>query len=171
MSPSKDKQLQQHQNHSGFLQQLADFTPDLLFVVDLNKLKIIYVNNRVEQLLGHDASYVYEKGPAVFKTVLHPHDYERRMANLEACRQLTGDDETAVDVRFKSANGSWNWFRIRERVFNRDTDGTVSQTIGIAQNIHAQKIADEKLKEERRRFKDAQAMGNIGSFERPLPAR
>lgn len=166
MSSSKEKQ---HQAQSTFLQQVADLTPDLLFVIDINKLEIIYANKRVEQLLGHDASYAYAKGIEIFKTVLHPDDYERRIANLEACRTLTGDGETAVEVRFKTSDGSWKWYRIRDRVFMRDTDGSVSQTVGIAQVIHAQKMADEKLQEERRRFKDAQAIGHIGSFERPLP--
>ena len=45
----------------------------------------------------------------------------------------------------KIADGSWNWFRIRDKIFKRKPDGSVSQIIGIAQDIHQQKTADERL--------------------------
>ena len=166
---SKDKQLRKSQHQQSFLQQLADFTPDLLFVIDLGSRDILYINSRVEQLLGHDADYIYDMGPDIFKVLVHPQDYELRMANLEACRQLPDHGDKMVEVRLKLAAGNWNWFKIKDKIFKRDTDGQVVQTIGIAQNIHEQKIAEKKLQEEHRRFKDAQVIGHIGSFERNLP--
>ncbi|WP_017732174.1 PAS domain-containing protein [Nafulsella turpanensis] len=166
---SKDKPLRQSQYQQSFLQQLADFTPELLFVIDLNSHEILYVNSRVEYLLGHDANYIYDKGSDIFKMLVHPQDYELRMANLEACRQLPDHNEKVVEVRLKLAGRDWNWFRIKDKVFKRDAEGQVVQTIGIAQNIHEQKLAEKKLQEEHRRFKDAQAIGHIGSFERNLP--
>lgn len=166
---SGKQRLRHDQYQNNFLQQLADFTPDLLFVIDLSSRDVLYVNSRIEQLLGHNASYMYENGPLIFEKLVHPQDYERRMANLDACKKLGDHQETAVEVRLKSASGSWNWFRIREKVFKRDTHGQVLQVMGIAQNIHEQRTAGEKLQEEHRRFKDAQSIGHIGSYIRDLP--
>ena len=168
-APSRTQQLRQSQHQQNFLQQLADFTPDLLFVIDLNSRDVLYINSSIKQLLGHEPEYIYDKGPLIFEKLVHPQDYERRMANLEACKKLDDHSEATVEVRLKSADGNWNWFRIKEKIFKRDTHGQVAQTIGIAQNIHEQKIADEKLQEEHRRLKDAQIIGHIGSFERDLP--
>lgn len=151
-----------------FLEKAADLNPNLLFVIDLPKQRIIYINKRVTELLGHDADFVYSRGPEIFKTAVHPDDYERRLDNLYKCRKQADDRDCEVEVRFKTNNG-WQWFKITERVFERDESGTVTKTIGTAQNIHQQKLGEEKLREEHRRLKNAQAIGHIGSFERKLP--
>ena len=166
-TPSRNKKL--HQDRNNFLQQLADLTPDLLFVIDLDDLEIIYVNNKVEHFLGQDANNLCGQGREIIKKFIHPDDYQKRMENLELCMQFPDNKESEVEVRLKSSDGGWNWFRIKDKVFKRDENGSVTQTIGIAQNIQEQKIADEKLKKEHRRLKDAQALGHIGSFEWPLP--
>src|SRR5690606_22422050 len=103
-----------------FLQQVVNNTPDLIFVLELEALDFIYVNKRLEQLLGRDANYIYTKGAALFRDYLHPDDYPRRMAHLQACQQLKQDEERSIEVRIKTATGSWCWYRIRERAFARD---------------------------------------------------
>ena len=84
-------------------------------------------------------------GHEIFRTILHPDDNQRRMENLEVCKQLADEKEAEVEVRMKIADGSWNWFRIRDKFFKRKPDGSVSQIIEIAQDIHQQKTADERL--------------------------
>ena len=167
--PQNKKQHPKLPESNIFFQEIADLTPELLFVIDLNDLEIVYLNKKVEQLLGTDADSIYGHGNEIFKKILHPEDYQRCMESLESFKQISDQREVEIEVRLRSAEGTWNWFRIRKRVFRRNAEGSVSHTICIAQNIHEQKIADEKLKEEHRRFRDAQAIGHIGSFERPLP--
>ena len=114
--------------------------------------------------------HIYKKqGSEIFKKVIHPDDYERRLKNLEKCKGLYNEEEIEVEVRLRVVNKEWQWFRVTDKVFEREEDGTVSKVIGTAHNIHSQKISKEQLKEEQRRFKNAQAIGHIGSFERELP--
>ena len=124
--PSKHKHDQQQQERSSFLQQIADFTPELLFVIDLDIREVICINKKAEQVLGHDANYVSDLGHDIFRNILHPDDYQRRMENLEVCKQLAYEKEAEVEVRMKIADGSWNWFRIRDKIFKRKPDGSVS---------------------------------------------
>ncbi|EMR02308.1 PAS domain-containing sensor histidine kinase [Cesiribacter andamanensis] len=166
--PLKNKRAEQLQESQHFLQQVVNNTPDLIFVLELETLDFVYLNKRVEQLLGRNASFLYEQGASLFRDFLHPEDYPRRMAHLQACKDLKDDDERSIDVRIKTAEGNWCWYRIRERVFARDKKGRVCQLLGLAQDIHKAKTATETLREEHRRFKDAQAIGHIGSFERSL---
>ena len=81
---SKGKLLKGLQDRENFLQQIADLTHDLLFVIDLKSQEILYINNRAEKILGYNASYVYDKGPEIFKSLLHPDDLEECLANLKA---------------------------------------------------------------------------------------
>lgn len=167
--PSNDPETSEFQKKTDYHQKLADLSPNLLFVIDLRERRIIYVNNRVQDLLELNPEDVYDKGPEIFKTVLHPDDYQRRQESLEKWKNLSDQEETEAEVRFWVGKKEWQWFKITDKVFEREEDGTVSQIIGTAQNIHGQKIFKEKLKEEHRRFKNAQAIGHIGSFERKLP--
>ncbi len=167
--PPKDKGRQYQWKQSPVLQQIADLTPDFVFVIDIIDLQLIYVNKKAEQVFGYAASYVYENSHEIFKKVLHPDDQQRRIEHLMDCKTLPDHLEKEVEVRYKTSDGNWRWFRIRDKVFKRDAEGTVTQTIGIAQDIHEQKNTEEKLKEEGRRLKEAQAIGHIGSFERSVP--
>ena len=168
-TPSKRKLSKVRQDRPDFFKKIADLTPDLLFVFDLKSLEIIYVNQQAGQLTGEDAVNIYDKGPEIFKNLLHPDDYGRFMVNLETYRNQTEHEITEAEVRFKLAEGSWNWFRVKNEVFKQDAKGAFLQTICIARNVQEQKTANEKLQEEHRRFKNAQAIGHIGSFELDLP--
>lgn len=161
--------LSEFQNSVIDLSKIADLSPNLLFILDLQEPKIIYINKRVHDLLGLKPEFVYEQGPAIFKIIFHPDDYARRQSIMEKERNLEDQEENEVEVRLKTAKSGWQWFRITEKVFKRKDDGTVVHLIGTAQNIHEQKVSEEKLQEEHRRFKNAQAIGHIGSYERKLP--
>lgn len=146
------------------MQQVADLIPDLLFVLDLDDREIIYINNRVEQLLGYDALHVYAKGHAVFREALHPDDYERSMAHIEACKSLPENKEIEIEVRLKAADGSWNWYKIRDKAFKRASRGLVSQTICVAQNIQEQVNARETKNANEALLRQAEEVGKFGSY-------
>lgn len=156
-------------NQASYFEKVAELSPFLLFVVDLNESRVTYINQKVKELLGYDADYVYQKGTEIFKTVLHPDDYGLRLENMEKCKHLNDSQESAVEVRVKVDQIGWQWFNITEKVFERAENGAVSKLIGTLQNIHEKKLGEEKLREEHRRFENAQAIGHVGSFERELP--
>ena len=104
---------QEFQKNSAFFEKIAELSPDLLFVIDFREQKIIYINQKVKELLGHDADYIYGQGSEIFKKVLHPDDFKRRLENLEKCRKLADGAESEVEVRFRAAGGDWEWFKIK----------------------------------------------------------
>lgn len=153
---------------NSYFKRVADFSPNLLFIIDLGNGKIIYVNKKAQKVLGHDAEVFYAKGSEIFEAVLHPEDVERYRKNLENCRELNDDEDCDIEVRLSSGENGWLWYKITQRIFERKDDGSASRLLGTVENIHRQKIFKEKLREEHRRFRDAQKIGHIGSFEREL---
>ena len=139
--------------------------PDILFVLDLDDLDIIYINNRIEQLLGYDAMQVYEQGLPFFKKALHPEDYERLLLHAKACKELTDNAEKEIELCLKSLNGEWLWFRIRNKAFKQHTDGSIWQTIGIAQCIQEQVNAQEIKQHNESLLRKTEEVGNLGSYE------
>ena len=167
LSP-KDSQAAEFLDKAS-LQKIADLSPNILYVFDMRERKILYINNRVKDLLGKDVNQIYAKGLYILEEIVHPDDYQLRLKNLERCTELPNEEEIEVEVRLRVISGEWQWFRITDKVFEREGDGTVTKIIGTAQNIHDSRIYKEKLKEEHRKLQNAQAIGNIGSFERKLP--
>ncbi len=152
-----------------FLEKVADFNPNLLYIIQLNPHKIVYINNVIKNLLGLDPAFMIEKGPDIFKSLIFPDDYARWLNNLESCFLSKEEESCEVDIRVRTADEGWKWFKIKDKIFERDSTGTVTHVIGTAYDIHEQKIWEEKLKEEHRRFQNAQEIGHIGSYQRKLP--
>jgi PAS domain S-box-containing protein len=124
------------QESRHFIEQVACSTPDILYVLSLEKLKTAFINQRGIDLLGFDHD--------LLETV-HPEDFTRRMTHLAACKQLMDEDVKEIDIRMRVKDGSWHWFRIRDIAFKRHADSSVAQIIGIAHDIHEEKLAEEAL--------------------------
>ncbi|WP_247236813.1 PAS domain S-box protein [Telluribacter sp. SYSU D00476] len=152
------------------IDKITNTTPDIIYLLDLQKKSILYANERAVEILGHPSTeYLYKLRSKVFREILHPDDFLRRMEHINACTHLKPNEIKEIEVRLKVADGSWRWFKVRDRAFQRAEDGTVLQTIGIVQDIQDRKEALDKLREEHMRFSNAEALGHIGSFERILP--
>ncbi|HEV7350855.1 PAS domain S-box protein [Telluribacter sp.] len=153
-----------------FIEKITDTTPDIIYILDIKKRRVTYINQRAVEVFGHDnVQKVYNLGKNIFKEVLHPDDYQARMKHIAECTYLKKDEIKEIEVRMKVANGSWRWFKVRDRAFLRNEDGTVLQTIGIITDIQEQKETHEMLISEHARLMNAEVLGHIGSFERPLP--
>lgn len=159
----REKSELQESRH--FIHQVADSTPDLLYITDLGKKAIVYVNKRVTEMMGIDQQDVEEKGEAIFAEAHHPLDHEKKMKHI-ADQELMGDDEVReIEVRLRMIDGSWRWFRIRTKVFKRKADGSVAQTISLAQDIHDTKKAQELINLQHQMDRQAARIANIGNFE------
>ena len=125
------------QESRHFIELVANGTPDMLYVLDLEKRKAVFINKRVIDMLGHDHD-LFE--------ALHPEDRADRLSHLQSCRRLKEYETREIDLRMRVKDGSWNWFRVRDMAFKRKDDGSVAQIIGIAQNMHGQQSAERTLK-------------------------
>src|SRR5688572_21714875 len=88
-----------------FIAEVAHHTPDIIYVLDLNDKKIVFINDRVYPILGYTAEEVYEHGSLFFVKKLHPDDYLRRMQHFVACRDMREDEVRTIDVRLRVREG------------------------------------------------------------------
>ncbi|GHA34414.1 hypothetical protein GCM10007103_14800 [Salinimicrobium marinum] len=162
-------------NASGFSKveifpgKVAQLSPNLLFVIGLQELKIHYVNIKAEEFLENLSEDIFREGADIFKKLVHSNDYELFEQSLEEGSLLLDHEEKELDLRLKVEEGLWEWYRITYKAYEKNQAGAVSHLIVTAQNVHEQKVREVQLQEEDRRLKNAQAIGHIGSFERKLP--
>ncbi|MBG6076713.1 PAS domain S-box-containing protein [Polaromonas sp. CG_9.11] len=134
------------ENSAHFLRRMADVTPGVIEVFDLDPPSTLFVNRCIATLLGYSTEDIQAMGAGFITTLLHPDDLPCFAAHRQRLRTL-GDHETAdVEYRLRERSGGWRWFESRDAVFARNAAGAVSQVIGNALDISERKHAGEKLR-------------------------
>jgi PAS domain S-box-containing protein len=145
-----------------FVQQVADATPNAIYVFDVVEGKLSYSNAAARKQLGYGRAPAEEEGGV--QRVIHPDD----LAALgEHTRSVLGadDDESLVfEYRARAADGSWRTIRDRSRVFERGSDGQVRQIMGIAEDVTAEVETQRALEQGRERLRRSDRMEALGQL-------
>ncbi|BAY62991.1 two-component hybrid sensor and regulator [Calothrix brevissima NIES-22] len=137
-----------------FIQQIADASPNMLYLYDLQTQRNVYVNREITSILGYSPEAVQAMGENMFSILLHPEDFNQLSSRL-AILQMAADGEIIeLEYRMRHADGEWRWLYSRDAVFSRNAEGQVLQIIGTAQDITARKLAEQEnqLLKERLQF-------------------
>lgn len=130
-----------------FIQQITEMTPSILYVFDLEQQCNVFVNRRLETVLG----YAWEEGrPPTMPTLLtevHPDDLARVEWASEQCENADDGAVIETEYRIRHANGEWRWLNGRNTVFVRDGEGNPRQILGSAQDITERKRLEQEVLE------------------------
>ena len=148
-----------------FIQQIANSSPDIIYVLDLLKESIVYVNGKVKDFLGYEEDDIYELGPAALQKLMHPEDFDRRMLQVKELSNLQENETREIEVRFKTVSGEWRWFRIRDSLFKRTPEGKVWQVIGLATDIDDLKDAKDRVFLQHQIDRQAEKIAQIGNWQ------
>ncbi|WP_017659213.1 PAS domain S-box protein [Baaleninema simplex] len=135
------------QKQQRLVQQIADATPDVLYVYDLLAERNVYVNRQVTQLLGYTPERIQAMSSQFLSLVVHPDDIYSLSEQRERFAELAEDDVSEREFRVRGADGDWRWIHSRETILTRTADGTPEQIVGIAQDVTVRKQAEEALRQ------------------------
>ncbi len=130
--------------------QLAENIDELFFVFDLTEDRFVYASPAYERLTGLPVADVYAS-PDAYLEAIHPDD--RHLVTREAF-DIQGPRGT-VDFRFRRADGAVGW--MRSRWFPVFEDDVPVRAVGVAQEITAARLAEQRLRA------DAEALGRLGA--------
>jgi PAS domain S-box-containing protein len=136
-----------------FIENIANSTPDIIYVLDLETRTFIYMNTRGYDILGLTEKGLQEAGHDIFFQVIHPDDYVRRMDHYTTIGNDATEHVHEIDVRKKVKDGSYRWFRVRDKVYRRDNHGRALSIIGIATDIDEEKQATMELQNREKEFR------------------
>ncbi len=131
-----EEQLRQSQH---FIQQIADTTPNILYLYDLLKQRYIYVNRRITDVLGYSQTEICEMGTEVLQRLMHPEELDRLPAYFHQFYSAEDGDILEFEYRMKGVDNEWHWFCSRDTVFSRMADGSPHQLLGTAEDITVRK--------------------------------
>ncbi len=140
------------QRSQRFLQKIADASPTILYIYDLQEQRNIYVNREIGTILGYSPTEIQAMGNSFFAQLMHPDDFEKVPAEYERLAAAKDDVIYEYEYRMRNKQGEWRWLYSRYSVFSRDAAGRVKQTIGSAQDITQRKFMEVQLRESRAQY-------------------
>jgi PAS domain S-box-containing protein len=152
-----------------FSSNIINSSPGITFIYDLEQGKEIYINGRVEELMGFTSEEVL-KQPNLIATLTHPDDVEVVSGFLQGLVAEQTPKTHIAEYRFKSKEGKYYWLRCYAVVYKRNKDGAVSQILGTAFEVSKEKETADALVKRERQLLEAQAISKIGSYEWDLVA-
>jgi PAS domain S-box-containing protein len=118
---------------------------DVLYKMDLNTKKYVYVSPALKDMLGYEAEMFKEGGIEFIQNRMHPEDKERLEEVIKKYSSKYSDGFLpVVEFRMKDAQDNWVWVsNVRSLV--RDEEGNPTAIIGIVRDISTKKEQAEKI--------------------------
>ena len=143
---SERKRVEQAlRENQTFIEQVANSSPGILYIYDMEQQRNVYCNRQLSEVLGYSAAQVETMGENLMEQLLHPDDLPQVQRHLQSMQGLADGKTREMEYRTRRVDGTWVWLHSRETVFRRDRTGRVTQILGIAQDITARKNAEAAL--------------------------
>ena len=133
--------------HAYFIKRITETSPGVIYVYDVVEDREIYVNETVREFLGYSPQDIRDMKDSFVPDMIHPEDVPNIRAYEEEFKTAADGEIRSARYRIRNKNGEYSWMRTYESVFKRDHEGRVLQKIGIAINIHNEKIIADRLLE------------------------
>jgi PAS domain S-box-containing protein len=129
-----------------FIQRIADTTPSILFIFDIEENRNVYCNQSSISILGYTPQQMQSMDQLILKNIIHPDDLAKVKEYYQHIRHSQNEELFVIEYRMIDAEGSCKWFYSQETAFLRNPDGTIKQTIGCASDITKLKEVETRLK-------------------------
>ncbi len=146
-APARERPVFDGRGARGLFEQIAETTPDILYIYDVRLRRHVYINRRVQDLLGYAPEVLAGFGGALTAELTHRDDLPLLQAHFAGLANLGDNEIASVDHRMRHADGTYRWLSCRGTVFARGNDGSVSHVIGQVRDITDQRGMMEVLRE------------------------
>jgi PAS domain S-box-containing protein len=127
-----------------FISHIAEASPTILYLFDLEQKKFLYLNKEVTAVLGYSPEEILSLGDKVYM-YLHPEDTIKSADTYVKYKQEGSATMHQFEGRIKSRAGEWKWLLTREVVFKRNEEGKAIQVLGSALDITDRKEMEGSL--------------------------
>ena len=147
-----------------FVQKIIDTTPNIIYIYDLSRGSIVFVNQEVTDVLGYQPAEVQAFTVAAVPQLMHPHDQEQVADLFKKIQDARDGTVNEFEYRLRHKQGQWRWLHSRESVFSRNGQGKPSQIIGVAQDITERKSNEAKMQKTQAQLVQSARLSAIGQL-------
>jgi len=139
---------------SQFIESLLNLTPDILYIYDLVERKNVYSNDGIQKILGYTVAEIQAMGEQILPTLMHSDDWQMYVAQMPTRYAQAQDNEQIYQqFRMRHVDGGWHWLEARERIYQRQPDGSPRQIFGVIRDMTERKLAEESLQQSEERYR------------------
>jgi PAS domain S-box-containing protein len=129
-----------------FIQQIADASPTILYLFNVEGQKIEYINREIFFVLGYLPEEILDAGISVTELLYHPEDFNLLPGRRESEKTFQQvDSMMQYECRMKNKDGDYRWLLVREIVFQSDENGKITQILGAALDINRRKEMERTI--------------------------
>lgn len=138
---------EQIKEQSHYLQRITDTVPDMISVMELETKKVDCLNPDIFIANGFNPELLKIMPREEVAQLVHKDDRQELNEFYQKLGNSSDDDIVTAEYRAKDLSGTWKWFSVRARVFERDETGKVTHSLNVIENISWRKKAEEKINE------------------------
>ncbi len=129
-----------------WVKQIADASPGILYLYDLQQQQTLYLNRTVSDLLGYSVAEIQAMETIFLQALMHSEDFAG-LSDYYAQMSIGSEgDVFELEYRLKHRNGTWVWLVSRDTIFSKTESGFPQQILGTASDITEIKQAEMALK-------------------------
>lgn len=129
-----------------FIHKITSFSPNIIYVFDLEERKTIFINRNLFKLLGYEKGDLPDSFERAFNSLIPEEEYPQFVKFLEQLVQLKEDEVVETELQLRSKKGTYEWMFSRNVPFKSDGN-RVKQVLGTAINISSRKEAEQEVLE------------------------
>lgn len=145
--------------------QLINASPGVVFLIDIKEQKMIFVNDKVKDVLGISHTNMESLDAQALYTMVHPDDINDLREHIVTVKADTEGRTHDIEYRFLHLDGGYRWFRTYDVLFRRDENGEPMQLLGQTFDITTEKGVSISLEKREEQLLAAQELAKLGSFE------
>ena len=135
------------QESQQFIKKVADATPGILYLYDLEEQRNIYTNTSMFALLGYTSDEITAMDSSLMPELIHPEDFPKIVKHHASFAGIEDGETREIEYRIRAADGKILWLQSRDTIFSRNADGQAKVIIGVSQDITTRKQAEEALRQ------------------------
>ncbi len=135
------------QERQRFIEQIANTTPTILYLYDLIRNRIVYLNSYIVEVLGYTREGVTQASKGSVIDFIHPDDLGQVVERLRRYSTAKDGEVFLLEYRMRHRHGEWRWLRDQATVFARTADGVPFQVLGSAEDITERRELEQRLRE------------------------
>ncbi len=127
--------------------RIGQMMPVCVYVHDMARAKNVYINRRLQDMLGYPQEQADAMGDFPLPQLLYPEDVAR-LPELIA-QSLSGKDGEVMEFesRARGADGEERWLRNLSTVFSRNENGVPVELLGWIEDVTERKRLEDELRQ------------------------
>ena len=148
-----------------FLRRLLHLAPDIVHVYDLRARRLVYVNQRLTDVLGYAPADLPTHLDGLIALIVKPTPAEVGAFVRQLYTAATNGETLEYECTVRHRDGSPRVLRTRGSVLRRDSTGLPVELLGISADITAKYEAAERLRQREALLHETETLFRYGSWD------